>query len=203
MLFVGPSSSSLRRSIVVSVMFNCQSRLSAGAVARPQPCEVCPGAQGKNRSISIVVALLLILGSSSSPRDIEAAAVDIVILFVAALRPLAEWNANQDRHRGRAYPTTAQWLYNLVPRVNLWRPQHTALLACCEPLVKMHVHGAALLRFLLDPAQLVLPLNFKAGQVTSNIRNKINGFGRSASDIVFSLRPNFSGGRRWPSRQET
>ena len=93
-------------------------------------------------------------------------------------------------------------MYNLVPRINLWRPQHLALLKRCVVLPKMHVHEAPFLRSLLDPTQLVLPLNL-SGQVTSNIRETEKWF----REIVFSLRPNFfvpaGGGGRADKKRES
>ena len=148
-LFARASSSSVRRPIVVSVLFNGQSRPSARAVPRPQPCDVCAGAQGKNRSIAGVCLVLLILGSGRRP--IQAAAVASVMLYVKALRPLAEWRRYE--HRGTWYMSPDAWLRRMVPQLNEWKSSRVDLLNDAALPPRLFVLAERLEAFLVDPSQ--------------------------------------------------
>ena len=93
----------------------------ARAVPRPQPCDDSAGAQGKNRSIAAAAAILLLIGAG---RDrIQVSAVYSVMMWLNALRPIAEWHAYDDEQ----YFSTTQWLMLMVEPMNEWKERNQAL----------------------------------------------------------------------------
>ena len=151
---------------------------------RPQPCDFCEGAQGKNRSIAVLCFLLLILGARG--QSIEASAVFSVMRYVSALRPLAEWGDYTDP-RVRHFLATDDWLRRLVPLINQWLPQHCLLLANVVLAPKLQVREDRLREFLIDPNQRVL----RTGpEVTSNLM-KFCWFRSECNTLCFPLADRF------------
>ena len=153
----------------------------ARAVPRPQPCDDSAGAQGKNRSIAAAAGVLLLLGAGSGP--IQVSAVYSVMMWLNALRPIAEWHAYNDE-----YFSTDQWLMQMVEPMNEWKAQHQGLVDSVHISKKVMVLRRDLERWLLTGPEESSMSTYPP--VTSIFMNLCR-FRPECNKLFFALLPNF------------